>query len=146
MRTKEVQTLCTWSSLVLEKGLPMMHLAIPTVQFCVDPLHVDCQSPPGSTEVIAFSCKSESLLLILSMSIVNRQSAPPRSTEAIAFSCKSESWLWILSTLIVNLPPSLGSTVLIVSVLIVDGPWVDCRSTPLTDFDFLIFNIRMLEK
>ena len=51
--------------------------------------------PPGSTEVIAFSCKGESWLLILSLS-------PPKSTEAIAFShaevitfsCAEEIALW----------------------------------------------------
>ena len=37
----------------------------------VDPLHIDCQSLPGSTEVIAFLCESESWLLILPMSIID---------------------------------------------------------------------------
>ena len=44
-----------------------------TWKLTVDPLFVDCQSnlPPGPTEVITFSCESESWLLILSLSIID---------------------------------------------------------------------------
>ena len=53
-----------------------------------------CRSPlPPSTEAIAFSCKSESWLLILSMSIVD---TCPISTEVITFWCESAGWLLIL--------------------------------------------------
>ena len=67
----------------------------------VDPLFANHGSAPspGSTEVITFSCESESWLLILSLSITH---LPPGSTEVITFSCKvkvdcwsSLCWLWI---------------------------------------------------
>ena len=80
----------------------------------VDPLWGNRQSPPGSTEAIAFAHKSESWLLILSEGTVD---SPRGSTEAITFAHESESWLLILSMAIVDQPP--------------------------TDFDFLIFNIKM---
>ena len=84
----------------------------------LDPLFVNCWSaPPGSTEAIAFSCESESWLLILFVGLqsnlprINRgdhlfmwkltvdhlcQSLicpSPGSTEVITFSHESEGWL-----------------------------------------------------
>ena len=67
--------------------------------------------------------------------------SPSPSTEAITFSCKSESWLLILSTSIIDPPQGFNSA---------DCLYVDCWSSqrqlpihPPTDFNFLIFNIRM---
>ena len=34
--------LCTWTLLILDKALPMMHHDIPTMQLTVDPLCIDC--------------------------------------------------------------------------------------------------------
>ena len=57
--TKEVKRLSTWRSLVLEKGLPMMHLAIPTMPFAtalitstsiVNYLYIDHWSAPVSSQ------------------------------------------------------------------------------------------------
>ena len=92
--------------------------------------------PQGSTEAIAFSRKSESLLLTLSMLTVDPLyidcwssphwlsicPPPPRSTEAITFSHKSESWLLILFTLIVDPPPRIKSVDRLCGV--------DCWSSP----------------
>ena len=48
------------------------HLFMWKLKLTVDPLNSDHWSPPGSThEVIAFSHKSESWLLILSLSIID---------------------------------------------------------------------------
>ena len=141
------------------------HLFMQKWKLTVDPLCVDHQSgPPGSTEAITFSCKSESWLLILSALIVN----PPGSTEAITFSHESESWLLILSASIVNSPP--GSTevitfsceseswLLILSASVVNPPQDQQRWSPLCvdhwlpphrlSIDpptFLIFNIKILK-
>ena len=52
-----MQTLGTCRSLVLQKGLPMMHLTIPTMQFCVDPLHIDCQPPHNQQRWLPFHVK-----------------------------------------------------------------------------------------
>ena len=86
-----------------------------------------CPSPPPSTEVITFSCKSASWLLItlyiglliLSTLTVDLPPLPSGSTEAITFSHKSESWLLILSTLTVDL-----------STLTVDPFYIDYWSSP----------------
>ena len=109
---------------------------------------VDCWSspcqlstcPPGSTETIAFSNKSESWLLILSTSIID----PPTQDQQrwLPFHMKVTVDCWSSPRWSSTHPP--GSTVLITSVLIVDRLCVDCRSTPPTDFDCLIFNIRIL--
>ena len=57
--TKEVKTLCAWSSLVLEKGLPMMDLTIPTMLFCADPVCVDHWLPQRQSSILSEAITSE---------------------------------------------------------------------------------------
>ena len=83
---------------------PSLHWVLTLSTLSVDPLYIDCWSslhwlsiPPGSTEAITFSRKSESWLLILSTSIVN----PPQDQQCWLPLC----WLLIFSALTVDQPP-----------------------------------------
>ena len=64
--------------------------------FTVDPLCVDCQSalPLGSIEAIAFPCKSESWLLILSVLIIDHSPLPQDQQRQLPFHVKVKGNCW----------------------------------------------------
>ena len=102
--------------------------------------------PPWSKHTIAFAF--ESWLLILSMMIIDpllpapwppdQQRWSPLHANMKVDCWSSLRWLPLKRS---SIPP--GSTEAIASALTVDPLHNDCRSTPPTDFDFLILNIRI---
>ena len=144
-----MKILCAWSSLVLEKGLPMMHLAILTMPFCVDPVCVDhwlpqrsSLIPPGSSvdplrgHHLRSNCQSSQDQQYWSSQrqLPQRQSSiPPGSTRS------SQRQL--------SIPPGSSVDPLRgdhwsprINSVDLSG---DRRSTPLQIFHSLIFNIRI---
>ena len=102
-----------------------------------NPLHDDCWSPPGSTEVITFSHESKSWLLILSMMIINLHQDQQRWSPfhaKVKVNCWSSPW-WLSSP--------AGSTKVITSLC-----WLLISSMLTVDWPpiFLIFNIRMMHQ
>ena len=102
----------------------------------VDLLCVDHQSapPPGSTEVITFSCKSECWLLILSMLIINPP--PPRINSVDCLHVDHWlplHWVSITSTLIINLPPRINSVDCLCTDCWLSLHWASITSTLIVD-------------
>ena len=109
---------------------------------------VDC--PPQDQQCWSLICPG-STLLIIDPPQVNTVDCPPRINSVDHWSALGQHcWLLIhpRSTLLIT-PP--GSTVLIVDLPEVDtvdhwsAPGRHCRSIPPTDFNFVIFNILMIQ-
>ena len=160
-----MKTLCTWSSLVLEKGLPMMHLAIPTMPFaCVNHL---CQLSIASMLIIdlppRIKCWSPLCWSPLHWSPLCRLLIHPQDQQCWLPLC----WSLIASVNCWSTPRINSVYCLCVDCLYIDHwlplhqslilpnqqCWLPLCQLPLhqlsigppTDFNFLIFNIRIIK-
>ena len=141
--------LCTWTLLVLDKALPMMHHDIPTVQLTLSSLH-QLSIPPRSTVNSVDHWLPHCWPLIVNCLTVDHW---PSHCWLLIVDCltvdcwPSHCWLLTLSLLTVDPPPQINSQQCwssIASLLTVDPLTVDCRPSPPTDSNFVIFNILMV--